>query len=457
MRFLLLVVMCFSSVLSYSQSQIQGNWSGSLHVGAQKLRLNFNIIASDTMLTATMDSPDQGAMGLIVSHTEFKNDTIKMSLNTLRAAYVGTLKGDSLLVGEFKQSGMKFPLTLRRGYVELNRPQEPKSPYNYKVEEVTFQNKKENFKLAGTLTLPLEASRSPVVILISGSGLQDRDETIFGHKPFAVIADYLTQRGIAVLRFDDRSVGGSEGDATHATTADFATDVISAVNYLQTRKDIDKHHIGLIGHSEGGLIAPIVAQQKKIAFIVLMASPGVQGSELLLEQQQLMGRAGGMTDKQLEAMKYNNAKLFAIVEQAENSKQASDSIWAYINASDIANDITFNKEAFGQQVKQLTTPWMMYFLKYDPTQALSKVKCPVMVLNGERDLQVSAKQNMPPIKLSLKLGGNEKIEFKSYEELNHLFQECKTGSIGEYSMIEQTLSPQVLHDIQEWITQQSLK
>ncbi|MFV0522874.1 MAG: alpha/beta hydrolase family protein [Mangrovibacterium sp.] len=447
-----IIIVSINSIGANAQNDIKGDWSGILQTPFQKLRLNFNIQSSPIGFKSVMDSPDQGAMDILVNHTVFNGDTIRMSISDLRMSYVGVLQGDSIVNGEFKQSGMTFPLKLRKGYVKLNRPQTPVPPFSYKVEEVKFHNKQAGIELVGTLTFPNNVKQAPAVVLISGSGLQDRDESIFGHKPFAVIADYLTNRGIAVLRFDDRSVGKSGGDATNATTVDFATDVTAAVNYLQHRKEINKKQIGLIGHSEGGLIAPMVAaQEKRIAFVILMAAPGVPGDKLLLEQQQLMGRAGGMSEKQLDAMRYNNEKIFDILKVTSSIEQAEDSVWGYIEASDLAHDTNFNRVAFGKQLDQLTTPWMMYFLNYDPAETLIKVKCPTLILNGLRDLQVSAKQNVPPIELSLKLGGNKAVTTHEYKNVNHLFQECRTGSIGEYSIIEQTISPEVLQDIQKWI------
>ncbi|MFV0365652.1 MAG: alpha/beta hydrolase family protein [Mangrovibacterium sp.] len=456
MRFILLSYILLISSFVSAQNHIAGNWWGTLRTPSQNLRLAFRIVCSSGEIKTTMDSPDQGAMGLLVNHTVFHADTIKMSLTELRASYVGVLKGDGSIEGTFKQSGMSFPLNLHCGEVELNRPQTPKAPFDYQVEEVRFINKHAgNIQLAGTLTLPKNVAKAPVAVLISGSGLQDRNESIYGHKPFAVMADYLTNRGIAVLRFDDRSFGESEGDATHATTADFATDVEAAIDFLRKRKDIDKKRIGLIGHSEGGLIAPMVAAQRKdVAWVVLLASPGVSGNELLLEQQQLMGKAGGMNDKQLEALQYNNAKMFDIVKSSATKEQASDSIWNYMEASGLMQEFTFNRAAFAKQVEQLTTDWMLYFLKYDPTEVLPQVKCPVLISNGKKDLQVSVKQNVPPLRLALKLSGNKQVTVKEYEDLNHLFQECRTGSIGEYSLLEQTISPQVLQDICAWVSKE---
>jgi dipeptidyl aminopeptidase/acylaminoacyl peptidase len=323
---------------------------------------------------------------------------------------------------------------------------------------VTVENRKDNITLAGTLTLPSKEGKYPVVVLITGSGPQNRDEEIMGHKPFLVLSDYLTRHGIAVLRCDDRGTFASKGSFARATTFDFATDVEAEVSYLKTRKDIDTKHIGLIGHSEGGIIAPMVAvKDKDVIFIVLMAGTGVSGSNLLLRQQEEIGRASGMTEEKLKETAEINRSAFNIIEQSADSATISQKLTGYLNQKMKENpemDIPKGKSAneiIQQQIAQITSPWMLNFIKYNPALMLDKVKCPVLAINGDKDLQVSSKVNLPAIENALKKGGNKNYTIKELPGLNHLFQECKTGLPQEYSTIEQTISPLALETMTNWI------
>jgi len=343
----------------------------------------------------------------------------------------------------------------------VQRPQEPTKPYPYYSEEVTFQNKKTNTSLSGTLTLPKKEGVFPVVILITGSGPQNRNEEILGHKPFLVISDYLTKKGIAVLRYDDRGTGESTGDFATATSADFATDVESAITYLKTRKEINKNKIGLVGHSEGGLIAPIVASKtNEVSFIVLLAGTGIPGNELLLLQQELIARDKGESEEDIKKSIQTNAKVFEmIVKSNDNSKLKSD-LTTLMNEtlkketnSKIPNGMS-KKDFVLAQVNQITSPWMQYFLKFNPATTLEKVTCPVLAINGEKDLQVPPKENLVAIEKALKKGGNKNVTIIEFPNMNHLFQECKTGSLTEYATIEQTFSPIALAEISNWILKQ---
>jgi alpha/beta superfamily hydrolase len=344
--------------------------------------------------------------------------------------------------------------------IELKRPQEPVKPYPYYSEEVTIENKIANITLAGTLTLPTKEGKYPVVVLITGSGPQNRDEELMGHKPFLVLSDYLTRNGIAVLRCDDRGTFASKGNFAKATTFDFATDVEAEVNYLKTRKDIDTKHIGLIGHSEGGIIAPIVAvKDKDLIFIVLMAGTGVSGSDLLLRQQEAIGKASGMKDEDLKIVAELNAHIYKMVDEIQNTDTLKSKITNYLLAKSkelpdlkIPEGKTVN-DFIDMQLAQLITPWMLNFIRYNPAPMLEKVKCAVLAINGDKDLQVDSKINLPAIENALKKGGNKKYTIKELPGLNHLFQECKTGLPSEYASIEQTISPVALQTIANWIKQ----
>ena len=322
---ILIILACFLIASPVFSQDITGQWNGVLKVQGIQLRLVFNISRTDSGYVSTMDSPDQGAKGIPTSTTSFKDSVVKITLDKLHIDFEGKLGQDNHIVGTFKQNGMSFPLNLSREFVEkeeILRPQEPKKPYPYYVEDVTFENKKAGISLAGTLTMPEKEGVFPAVVLISGSGAQNRDEEILGHKPFLVIADFLTRNGIAVLRYDDRGTASSTGDFKSATSADFATDVESAVTYLSTRKEINKKKIGLIGHSEGGIIAPMVAaSSKKVDFIVLLAGTGIRGDQLLLLQQRLIGKASGINDADLNKNESINKKAFDLVRTAKSTEQ----------------------------------------------------------------------------------------------------------------------------------------
>lgn len=444
----------------YNPEDIAGEWNSIFKAGGMQLRLVFHITKTDTGITATMDSPDQGAKNLPMSKATFENKVLTIEMAAAGFEYTGKLDS-GVVTGTFKQGGQTFPLTLTRKVqekVQLKRPQEPVKPYPYYSEDITFENKKDSITLAGTLTLPKKEGKFPVVVLITGSGPQNRDEELMGHKPFLVLSDYLTRNGIGVLRFDDRGTFASKGNFAKATTFDFATDVESAVNYLKTRPEIDKKHIGLIGHSEGGIIAPIVATESKdVSFIVLMAGTAIPGSELLLHQQNLIGRASGMKEEDLKITAELNSTIYKMVDETTNTDSLKAKITRYLIAKSkelpdlkIPKGKTVN-DFIEMELAQLITPWMLNFIRYNPAPTLEKVKCPVLAINGSKDLQVPANVNLPAIENALKKGGNKKGTIKELPGLNHLFQECNTGLPKEYAEIEQTISPVALETMANWI------
>lgn len=465
MKTLLLVLIAFLTSLSLTAQNITGEWNGALKVQGTQLRLVFTITKTDTGISATMDSPDQGAKGIPTTTTTFENSILRITIANAKIEYEGTLGNDNIIVGTFKQGGQSFPMNLSKEVIEkekLVRPQEPIKPYSYYAEDITFENKKAGIRLAGTLTLPQKEGVFPVVILISGSGPQNRDEELLGHKPFLVLADYLTKNGIAVLRYDDRGIASSKGDFKTATTADFATDVEASIAYLKTRKEINKKKIGLIGHSEGGIIAPMVANKSAdVAFIVLLAGTGIQGDKLLLLQQKLIAKVSGVSDEDLLKSELTNRKVFDIVNQSNSLEQLKTDLTNYLKQTLKEDPKAEKPEGMSDddlvklQVNQIANPWMHYFIKYDPASTLEKVKCPVLALNGEKDLQVPPKENLEAIKKALAKGGNKKVTTKELPNLNHLFQECKTGSPNEYATIEQTFSPTALTEILKWIQVQT--
>jgi pimeloyl-ACP methyl ester carboxylesterase len=462
MKNTILLLILFAVVHSSHSQDITGSWTGKLNVQGIQLRLVFHILKNDTTYVTTMDSPDQGAKGIPVTKTNFDSLKLKLDISNLGVEYEGIFK-DTVINGTFRQHGMSLPLDLKRDSLESlsKRPQEPVKPYPYYTEEISFNNPISKIKLAGTLSIPHENGIYPAVILITGSGPQNRDEELAGHKPFLVISDYLTRHGIAVLRFDDRGVGKSEGNFKLATTADFATDVESALEYLKTRKEIDKNNIGLVGHSEGAIVAAMTAAKlQSVSFIVLLAGPGMRGDQLLLLQQHALARAAGLPDSTIERSKEVSSTIFNMIIHSKNEEKLSAGLADYLqkaiekNLFSLPQGVT--REQFIQlQVAQLTSPWMKYFLSYDPGTALKKIKCPVLALNGEKDLQVPAKENLAAINEILKKNGNKHSTVKELEGLNHLFQHCKTGLPDEYPMIEETFSPQALDEITTWILQRT--
>ncbi len=447
---------------------IDGIWQGVLKVSGIELRIVFKINKHENdSLSATLDSPDQGAKDIPVSEVIFENDSLRLGVKVVNGNYKGFLKTDGMTIaGTWSQGGMSLPLDLKRieKIPELKRPQMPKKPYPYNEEEVEYQNEKAGIKLAGTLTTPKTEAPFPAVILISGSGAQDRDETIFEHRPFLILADYLTRLGIAVLRVDDRGVGGSTGKVSLSTSEDFAGDVLAGVEFLKTRKEIDSKKIGLIGHSEGGIIAPMVANKSDdIAFIVLMAGTGMTGEEILYLQAALIMKTQGVDDVKIAENRDQQEKMFAVMKQEPDSLKAAQKLRDILKKSlaEISNDekekMAGADAQINVQIKQVMNPWFRFFLTYDPRSALKKVKCPVLAINGEKDLQVPPKENLAAIEETLKQGGNSNYTIRELPGLNHLFQTAKIGSLSEYGKIEETISPTALKVIGDWILEQITK
>jgi uncharacterized protein len=330
---------------------------------------------------------------------------------------------------------------------EEKRPQNPVKPYPYREEEVTYESKEPGVKLVGTLTLPDSGGPFSAVLLITGSGSQDRNEEIMGHKPFLVLADHLTRKGIAVLRVDDRGVGGSSPGTIEPSSLNFAQDVMGGVSYLKSRKEINPKWIGLIGHSEGGIIAPMVAAQSSdIAFIVMMAGTGVSGDEILTLQSELIMKANGASEELVQENIKAQKILYEIMRSTPDNEEAEKKMREAVSGM---NPVI--RDAVHAQLKPTLSAWMRYFITYDPQETLGKVKCPVLAINGEKDLQVSPRQNLPAIEKALRAGGNKDYKTMELQGLNHLFQTCKIGSVSEYSQIDETISPAVLELISSWI------
>jgi hypothetical protein len=438
---------------SAKPSDIDGTWAGTLDAGMTKLRIVFHITNAEDGLTATMDSPDQNANGLPVTAVTRNGSSLTMELKLIPGRFDGKINKElTEIEGTWTQRGATSPLLLKRvkGAAELERrrPQNPVKPYLYREEEVAFENRVAGIKLAATLTIPTGRGPFATVVLITGSGPQDRDESLMGHKPFLVLADYLTRKGIAVLRADDRGVGKSGGNFATATTVDFASDTETGVAYLKTRPEVALHKIGLIGHSEGGIVAPMVAARNPdVAFIVMMAGPGVAGDQILVAQTLLISQAAGLGKEKAEKNAAEEREILALVKHENDGaalqKQLREKLAGKIPDAQL-----------GVQIKMIDSPWFRFFIEYDPATALKQLKCPVLAINGEKDLQVPSKLNLPAIRKALEAGGNKNFEVEELPGLNHLFQEARTGAPSEYAEIEQTMSPVALDKMASWILKQ---
>lgn len=446
--------------LSLSAQDLTGTWHGVLDVQGTRLRIVFNIEQSDSGYITTLDSPDQRALGIPVAATTFAPPELRLGMPALNAEYRGSLSGDSI-TGVWTQALTTLPLVLSKGAaptLERNRPQEPQRPYPYLDEEVVILNRHDDLRLAGTLTLPSTGGPHPAVVLISGSGPQNRDEEVFGHKPFLVLADHLTRHGIAVLRYDDRGTGASTGNFGSATSNHFATDALSAVEYLKTRPEIDSDNIGLIGHSEGGLVAPMVANRSgDVAYIVLLAGIGIPGSEVSLMQSRTLRQYAVPDEEAFE--RFTRQAIEIATSSRELSAKRAELTRHYESIEAVLESMLpegIDVDGFiAQQVMAMTAPWEQFFLAYDPAVDLSKVKVPVLSLNGSNDVQVPAGVNQDGIRKALDSGGNRNVLIRELPGLNHMFQESETGAMSEYQWIEETISPVALEAITRWIAERS--
>jgi len=460
---IILSVIVWPSMMSAQDKGIdlRGAWMGSIKVQGTELRLVMQVAFNETdSMIVTFDSPDQGAKGIPTSKVILRKDSVFITSKKIGGNFTGKINDDhSSIPGLWKQGGMSFPLIFNRQErpVIVNRPQEPKPPYPYRSEDISFTNASGGFDLAGTLTVPDQAGRYPAAILISGSGPQNRDEELAGHKPFMVLADYLTRLGMAVLRYDDRGVGRSGGSFNDATTADFATDAEAAVNFLKNRKDIDTTRIGFIGHSEGGTVAPIVASQRSdLAFLILMAAPGLPGEQILIMQSELISKAEGIDEKTIKTNEKLSRNIYSVLKKTNDNEKAGQKIKAIFIAADKKNASEtashhMTVEQINAQVETLTSPWFRSFLTLNPEEFLSKVKCPLLAINGSLDLQVPPRENLQAIEKAMIFGGNANYMVEELPGLNHLFQTAVTGSPTEYAKIEETISPAVLEIIGDWL------
>ena len=444
---------------------VEGVWQGSIKVNAFELRLLFNIKRENDSWTGTMDSLDQNASGIPISEVQVEENVVTLKLKSIGGAFQGEVnEAGSEINGEWKQGGQGRPLKILRieKAPDLSRPQDPKKPYPYNEEEVTFENEAAKIKLAGTLTFPKSGGPFPVAILVSGSGPQDRNESLMGHRPFLVLADHLTRNGIAVLRYDDRGVGKSEGRFSKALVKDFTSDALAAVRYLKGRPEFRGRPIGIVGHSEGGLVAPEAAvQSSDVDFIVLLAGVGVPLQELLERQSADMIRVMGADEETIAKQAAIQQTLFEKLRTDSDSKNLRPEILATIKTSideltpEQMKALGLSESQLEGQADMLLSPWFRDLMQIDPRPTLAQVNCPVLAINGEKDVQVAFRENLSAIEKALKEGGNSDVTTQSFPDLNHLFQTCETGAITEYALIEQTFHPSALEVVSEWIKEKT--
>jgi pimeloyl-ACP methyl ester carboxylesterase len=449
-----------------SGAEFVGVWVGTLAVRSQSLTLVLTVESDAGELKATIDSPDQRAKGIPVSALSLDGTKLRAEVSLISAVYTGELSSDKgKIEGTWTQSGMSFPLVLERKSAApaVLRPQEPKPPFPYRTEEVEVENKKAGVTLSGSLVIPVTAGDKvsgefPAVVFATGSGPQDRNEEILGHKSFLVIADYLARRGIASLRCDDRGFGKSTGDFAAATTLDFADDIEAEFEYLASRPGIKAGSVGIVGHSEGGIIAPIVASRNaRVSFIVLLAGPGIPGEELLYLQGARIAKAQGASDADVARARSVNELLYGIAKGSGDAAEiAAKAKKAYLDWIEASATLTGAEKEEARSsadsvVAPLSQPWLRAFLSLDPRPYLAKVRVPVLALNGSKDLQVPPKENLAAIKAALGSDASAKSELVELPGLNHLFQHANTGAPDEYGKIEETFAPEALEAIGDFI------
>lgn len=452
--------------IQQASPNLQGSWLGTLKVGSTQLRLQFNFTQDPQQhYSATMDSIDQGASGLPINRVTLQGQALTLEIKVAQAVFQGTYQAKpEQIQGQWQQGGQSFELVLTRQKQTARKPQDPIKPYPYIEEEISFQNEVAGIRLAGTLTRPAKGVAAPAVVLISGSGPQDRDQFVLGHRPFWVLADYLTRQGFAVLRFDDRGVGKSGGTFQQATSLDFASDVAAAVRFLQQRTDIDQAQIGLIGHSEGGLIAPIVAQQQPgVSFLVLLAAPGLAGSEISSAQFSSMLTARGLAPSTVThaTAVYQSMNQFAAKEQQLTVEMLETHYQQQWQA--LPEEIKQQLQPLGggklsaERLAELQNNWFRSFQRHQPHLWLSKTQIPVLAIYGEKDTQLQPVANLTAIEKSLQQAGNHEYKILLLSGLNHLFQTATTGRWDEYASLAETLSPKLLSPLSLWLQQVTTK
>lgn len=445
---------------------LAGEWLGTLDTGAFDLRVVLRVEeAAGGAPTATLDSVDQGAV-MPVDALTLEERAVRFAVAGIGAAFAGTMSADgSAIAGVWTQAGRELPLTLRRlaEPFALARPQEPRPPFPYDSREVAFPNEAAGIRLAGTLAVPRGDGPFPAVLLVTGSGPQDRDESLMGHEPFLVLADHLARRGIASLRFDDRGVGSSEGSFAAATFSDLASDAAAGVAFLAAQKEIvDRDALGVVGHSEGGLSAPRVAtRHEEVDFLVLLAPPGVPMESVVLRQARDTLRWRKLDDALIERAMAEQAATLAVIrgsdgageELAVKLRKRAESLGDRFSAAERAL-LGLDPASLERQIAEGTTPWFRSLLREDPALYLRQLgDVPVLALFGGKDVQVPAEVHAPAVEAALAAAGNRDVEVRVLPDLNHLFQHAGTGSPAEYGTIEETFAPEALDLVADWVAE----
>jgi pimeloyl-ACP methyl ester carboxylesterase len=445
---------------SEREPQVVGSWLGVLEIQGLELRLGLTANAADGKLTAVIDSIDQNAK-IPVTRIETRGAKVRLEARSIAGGFQGAISADGAeLSGTWSQGGSSWPLVFKRQEKPFvaKRPQEPAKPYPYREADVVFPGGAQGIQLAGTLNLPEGKGPFPAVVLMSGSGPQDRDEAVMGHKPFLVLADHLTRAGIAVLRYDDRGVARSGGKFAEATHLDFAADGRAAFEYLKTRSEIDPSRIGLLGHSEGSVHAPLAAiEAKDVAFIVSLAGVGVPMQQLLERQAIDLAAAAGVTYAPSERERSIDNAVYERLRTHPDDPETPDYLRAKVKEAfaamspELKKIFNLEENTYEARVRLILTPWFKKLALYDPVPVWGKIRCPVLAINGDKDSQVAADENLSGIKCAVEAGGNRDVTIRKFPGLNHLFQHCQTGAPREYAQIEETMSPEVLALMAEWI------
>jgi pimeloyl-ACP methyl ester carboxylesterase len=472
--------LCFILFLSFESpaQNITGTWQGNLNIQGTQLPIVFHIAKDSTnKLIASFDSPSQHAFNLPCNEVNIKDDSVILMMAMIKGKFAGLLSKDKKeITGMWYQGAGSLPLVVNKtseiaSVKEQKRPQTPKPPFPYHSEEVEYSNADNSINFGATLSYPETDSSKPntkgltypAIILITGSGQQDRDETLFGHRPFAVIADYLTKKGFAVLRVDDRGIGKTTGVFDTSTTLDFAKDVEAGIDFLEKQPQVNKEKIGLLGHSEGGMIAPMVADKRKeIKFIVLLAGPGIPIMDLMQQQIEAVTVSEGKSPEEAKANSYLMRTVWEEVNKNEDSAttvrniRAKIDVWEKtLDTATLAKIKSMNSAAINTQITQATTAlgskWYKYFISFNPQPYLQKLNCKVLALNGSKDVQVIATSNLAGIKSSLQKSGSPKYDIVEIPGLNHLFQTCIRCSPSEYNDLEESFSPKALEIMGNWL------
>jgi dipeptidyl aminopeptidase/acylaminoacyl peptidase len=450
----------FAGASVIDQADIDGTWVGAIEVMGQKLDFTVHFKTDGGLLQGSMDI--QGVTGLPLKDVLQDGQKISFKLETQQAAakFEGTIDGDKI-TGQFEQQGMAGTFSLSRSEEKAQpEPAKPKESLPYDEEEVTFQNG--DIKFTGTLMLPRKQGKHPAVIMITGSGPQNRYEELFGWKVFQGIADHFTRKGLAVLLYDDRGVGGSGGNVYDATTEDFATDALAALRYLQSRSEINPRQIGLCGHSEGALVAPFAAaKSNEVAFVICISGTGHPGKDVLLKQTELIARANGETPEKVQEGQDNIRRIISMTEEGRSNEEIKKILQEIVQVQisgmseeqkkGIKDLDAFTKGMVDELQKQFSGRWFRYFLQHDPAPVLERVKCPVLLVFGERDLQVPAEWNRDAMVKALEKGGNKDFKARIFPKANHLYQEAKTGSPSEYTALPKEFVPGFLEFMSSWI------